>query len=66
MRIIVNGDPQEMLDGLCLTDLLRRLELKRGQIVVEVNRNIIHPSSDDHFVLSEGDQVELIQFVGGG
>jgi thiamine biosynthesis protein ThiS len=55
-----------MLDGSCLGDLLRRLELKRGQIVAEVNRNIVHPSSDDHFVLSEGDQVELIQFVGGG
>jgi sulfur carrier protein len=66
MKVTVNGETIEMPEGSRLAGLLTQVGLLRKQIVVEVNRDILQPSADEQFVLSEGDQVELIQFVGGG
>jgi sulfur carrier protein len=66
MKLIVNGETLEMPEGSRLTALLAQVGLPRRQVVVEVNRTILPASVDPTFVLSEGDQVELIQFVGGG
>jgi sulfur carrier protein len=65
MRLMVNGEPMELPAGATLKDLFDRLGLRREMLVTEVNRQIIDRSNDT-FALSEGDQVELIQFVGGG
>ena len=40
--------------------------LRKETVVAEVNRNIIHQGQRDGCKLADGDQVELIQFVGGG
>jgi thiamine biosynthesis protein ThiS len=34
--------------------------------VVERNRNILHRDMFDRIVLKDGDELELIRFVGGG
>jgi sulfur carrier protein len=66
MKITVNGDAREMPSGSTLRDLLQTLDLRREALVAEVNRNIVEKTQDSTLGLQEGDQVELIQFVGGG
>ncbi len=62
----VNGETREFSDGLDLEGLIRQLGIKKEAVVAEVNRRVIQPSDREGLRLAEGDQVELITFVGGG
>ncbi len=66
MVIICNGKEQEVAEGSTLLQLLNQLQLAPDTVVVECDKKII--SRDDYggMMLSEGQNLELIRFVGGG
>ncbi|MGD8858473.1 MAG: sulfur carrier protein ThiS [Myxococcales bacterium] len=66
MRIEVNGEPREVSDGLTVADLLVSLGVQQGPVAVERNALIVPRAEHASTHLSEGDQVEVVQFVGGG
>ncbi len=66
IQVTVNGDPMELAEGTRLTDLLDQLKLKSELVVVELNLNILKREELANAVLKEGDQVEIVHFVGGG
>jgi len=66
MQLTINGDRRIVPDGLTLAGLLEQLGLDPRMLVVEHNRNIVRRPRLGEVVLSEGDQVELVHFVGGG
>jgi thiamine biosynthesis protein ThiS len=49
-----------------ILSLLQTLKVPPGSVVVERNRNILHRDTLDRVVLKDGDELELIRFVGGG
>ncbi len=55
-----------MEHGSSLDDLLRVLELDPRMVVVEHNRSIVRRPQLQATPLADGDQVELVHFVGGG
>lgn len=65
-HIVVNGDPQPWRDGETLATLIKQLGLSGKRIAVEVNQDIIPRAQHDQHLLSAGDQVEIIQAIGGG
>ncbi len=66
MQITVNGDVREIETGASLDDLLRSLALDPRMVVVEHNRAIVRRPALEATRLADGDQVELVHFVGGG
>ena len=66
MKLTVNGDPMEVPEGISAAALLERLKLNPGLVVVELNGNILQRDQLASAVLKEGDQVEIVHFVGGG
>jgi len=66
IQVRLNGKDREVADGLSVTELLRSLDLEPERIVVELNRAILERSSYAETPVSEGDQIELVHFVGGG
>ena len=66
MRLKVNGDPMDLADGTTITTLLEQLKQKPELVVVELNLNILKRDQLASAVLKEGDQVEIVHFVGGG
>jgi sulfur carrier protein len=66
MRLTVNGETREAPDEATLADLLASLEIDGRRVAVERNREIAPKSLWSQIVLSEGDQLEIVQFVGGG
>ena len=64
--ITVNGEIREMPVGATVSDLLACLQTPQGAIAIEVNREIITRSRHSECVLSDGDEVEILTFVGGG
>lgn len=66
ITITVNGTPREVELGTPLLDLVESLNLHRELIAVEVNRAIVSKADYPARKLEAGDQVEIVEFVGGG
>ena len=64
--IQVNGQAVEMEQGLSVQDYLCRKNYQVNRIAVELN-GVILPKRDYPVTrLNDGDQVEIVNFVGGG
>lgn len=66
IEIQINGEPRTIPDGATLLGMLRHLDLDPRMVVVEHNRAIIRRVALDGVTVRPGDQVEIVQFVGGG
>ncbi|MGH9971159.1 MAG: sulfur carrier protein ThiS [Pyrinomonadaceae bacterium] len=66
MELRVNGESREVADNLSLQELVRYLQLKPEQIAVELNHSVVRRAGWASTVLKEGDNVEIVHFVGGG
>lgn len=66
MKIHINGEEKEIVDGLNIAALLDELEIRPGRVVVELNRTIISRDAQKLTSLKEGDVLEIVHFVGGG
>lgn len=66
MEIMLNGDRFELDAPLSVSALLARLELDPRRVAVEHNLTIIKRHRQAETVVSEGDEVEIVNFVGGG
>jgi sulfur carrier protein len=66
MQIEVNGEPREVLAGITVSALLSALGVADGPVAVERNREIIPRAEHALTRLNEGDQLEVVHFVGGG
>ncbi len=66
MQIQINGEREEVSDGLPLSELITRLKLRADQIAVELNREVLRRSAWESTKLQAGDRVEIVHFVGGG
>ena len=66
MRLTVNGETREAPDSATIADLLALLEIEGRRVAVERNREIAPKSLWTEIALQDGDQLEIVQFVGGG
>jgi sulfur carrier protein len=66
MRIQINGEGREFDGALLLSALIEQLGMKADRVAVELNRNIVPRSQWADTPVAEGDQLEIVQFVGGG
>lgn len=66
MRITLNDDPYELAEPLTIADLLATLDIDPRGVAVEHNLTILKRDGFDSTVVQSGDQVEIVNFVGGG
>ena len=66
MKLKLNGEEKEIADGLNLASLLEQLQIRPARVVVERNREIVPRESYGTILLAEGDNLEIVHFVGGG
>jgi len=66
MRLVVNGAPREVPDGITVRGLVEHLKLDEGPVAVERNLEVVPRAEHLHTVLSDGDVLEIVHFVGGG
>ena len=65
MKIVINGQEQTFAP-ITLGLLIEHLGMKQDRVAVELNRNIVPRSQWAETNLAEGDQLEIVHFVGGG
>ena len=66
ITVSLNGENRQFKDSLSLKDLLSELGLDARKVAVERNRVIAPRSQYDQILIESGDQLEIVQFVGGG
>ena len=66
MQLTVNGEPQEVPEGLSIRGLIEHLGLTDGPVAVEKNREIVPRAEHAATPLTSGDVLEIVHFVGGG
>jgi thiamine biosynthesis protein ThiS len=65
IRIKVNGDEREVSDGTTIRALVGQFNLQPEKVAIELNRRLARADKYDQ-PLKDGDEVEIVTFVGGG
>ncbi len=66
MQITLNGDTHEVAGPLTVNELLARLEIDGRRVAVEHNLVVLKRDAFDVTMVREGDEIEIVNFVGGG
>ena len=64
--MIINGKKYEFTENSTISEILKKLNVNKERVVVEVNLKIIHKEEYDSFIVKENDSLEVLSFVGGG
>jgi thiamine biosynthesis protein ThiS len=66
MRITLNGDTHHLDGPLTVSALLAHLDIDPRRVAVELNLVVLKRHAFDTTTIHEGDEVEIVNFVGGG
>ena len=66
LSIRVNGEHRRIRDGLSIAELALELGLEPTKVAVERNLEIVPRSTLNEVKVQDGDEYEIVTFVGGG
>ncbi len=66
VSITLNGEPHRVSSGISIADLAAEIGLNPAKVAVERNLEIVPRSTLADVLIAEGDQIEIVHFVGGG
>jgi sulfur carrier protein len=66
MRVILNGEEQEIRDDITVAELLHDLQIILQYGAVAVNRRVVRKKDHEATYLQAGDHIEIVRPVGGG
>ena len=66
MQITLNGETHEVAGPLTVSELLAQLQIDARRVAVEHNLVVLKREAYDRTTVREGDEVEIVNFVGGG
>lgn len=66
INVLLNGMYRPVASGATIADLLVELNLPREKVAIEYNGRVLPKSDPVAISLNEGDQLEIVEIVGGG
>ena len=66
IKIIVNGKQMQVIPKFSLKSLIVKLKMPLNKIAIELNRKIIDKKRISKIQLKNGDNIEIVHFIGGG
>jgi thiamine biosynthesis protein ThiS len=66
LQITLNGDTHEVAGPLTVSELLAHLEIDGRRVAVEHNLVVLKRDAFDVTMVRAGDEIEIVNFVGGG
>ena len=66
MTITLNGDRFEIDGPVTVAALLAKLDIDSRRVAVERNLEVVKRALYDGTEVNDGDQIEIVNFVGGG
>ena len=65
MTVKVNGEAKVLPEGTTVRELVQQFKLAPEKVAIEWNRRLVRAEKYDA-PLKDGDEVEIVTFVGGG
>jgi thiamine biosynthesis protein ThiS len=66
LNVMVNGEPRRIGAGATIAGMLRDIGIDPKRVAVERNLAIVPKSMLEDVPVEDGDQFEIVHFVGGG
>ena len=66
MTIRLNGEPHELAGPVTISELLTALGIDPRLVAVEHNLRIVKRNQYGETLVNAGDEIEIVNFVGGG
>jgi len=66
VKISINGEQASFEEPPTIDEVLERIKAPRSAVAVEVNRVVVPRRAHRERRLGDGDEVEVVTFVGGG
>ena len=66
MQIRLNGEPRIVEGPVSVSALLAALNIDARRVAVEHNLVVVKRAQYEHTIVNDGDEVEIVNFVGGG
>ena len=66
MKITVNGQNKELSETINVAGLIAQFCKDGTNVIAEVNGDIVKKDQWNRRIIGEGDEIELVRFVGGG
>ena len=66
MTITLNGEPHDLRGPVTITELLSGLGIDPRRVAIELNLVVLKRDAYATTMVRDGDQVEIVNFVGGG
>jgi thiamine biosynthesis protein ThiS len=66
VKITLNGDRFDLAAPVTVTALLAQLDIDPRRVAVEHNLTVLKRAAFDSTLVRDGDQIEIVNFVGGG
>ena len=66
MTIRLNGEPFEIAGPVTISNLLAELKIDPRIVAVEHNVVVVKKHQYETTMIAEGDEIEIVRFVGGG
>ena len=66
IKIKVNGKYVNIDKNQALSKLLKKLKIPIKKVAIELNQEIIDKKNLNKIKLKDGDEIEIVHFIGGG
>lgn len=66
ISVSVNGEPRTVAPGISIAAMLESIGLNPAKVAVERNLEVVPRSTLGEVSVGDGDQFEIVHFVGGG
>ena len=66
LKIQLNGKKYQIIKGLSLSKLLKKLKINNNKAAVELNGQITDKKRYNNIILKKNDKLKVVHFIGGG
>ena len=66
IQVFINGKKKYFNKNNNLFSLLNFFKIEKNGIAIEINQIVIPKSQYKNKIIKRGDQIEIVQFIGGG
>ena len=66
INVTINGDTHSLNGDLSLVELLVKFDIEQDKVAIEHNKEIVPKTTFEQVMVSDGDQLEIVHFIGGG
>jgi thiamine biosynthesis protein ThiS len=66
IQVFINGKKKYFSENNNLFSLLNFFKIEKNGIAIEINQIVVPKSQYKNKIIRNGDQIEIVQFIGGG